>query len=207
MSGQRYPCILLFGAPGVGKGTQGAILACVPGFVHLSTGEIFRSIDAESEEGRTAAEYSAQGELVPDDLTVRIWKNWLRRQINKGRYCPDTDLLLLDGIPRNVRQAEILDEHIEVLRLVHFVAADEEAMVQRIKKRALEHGRIDDADEQVIRKRFEVYRQESEPVLRHYVPELVSPIEASGTPAEVLRAVLDCLIPVQNAHLNAARTG
>src|SRR5262245_46307142 len=70
----RYPCVLLFGAPGVGKGTQGKLLGQVPGFVHMASGDIFRSLDRSSELGRKFQEYSSKGLLVPDEVTVSVWK-------------------------------------------------------------------------------------------------------------------------------------
>ena len=73
----RYPAALLFGAPGVGKGTQGAILARIPGFFHLSSGDIFRSIDIGGEDGREVTKYISRGDLVPDELTVKIWRRAL----------------------------------------------------------------------------------------------------------------------------------
>ena len=69
----RYDTILLFGPPGVGKGTQGHIVATIPGFYHSSTGDIFRNLDSTSEMGKLFFEYSSRGELVPDDVTLRIW--------------------------------------------------------------------------------------------------------------------------------------
>ena len=70
----RYSCVLLFGPPGVGKGTQGKILANIPGFFHLSVGDVFRSVDIGSEDGREVYNYISQGQLVPDPLTMKIWK-------------------------------------------------------------------------------------------------------------------------------------
>ena len=69
---ETFRSILLFGPPGVGKGTQGKILGMVPGFFHLSVGDVFRSIDIGSDDGKQVYQYSSQGQLVPDELTVRI---------------------------------------------------------------------------------------------------------------------------------------
>ncbi|MEO1717767.1 MAG: nucleoside monophosphate kinase, partial [Planctomycetota bacterium] len=69
---EKYQCVLLFGAPGAGKGTQGAILGRIPGFFHLSCGEVFRSLDIHSDLGKVFYEYSSKGELVPDEVTVDI---------------------------------------------------------------------------------------------------------------------------------------
>src|SRR3954464_3933101 len=74
----KYKSILLFGAPGSGKGTQGKILSSIPGFYHTSTGDIFRSLDLQSETGRIFWEYSSRGELVPDEFTIKHWKTYVK---------------------------------------------------------------------------------------------------------------------------------
>jgi adenylate kinase len=200
MSATRYKTVLLFGAPGVGKGTQGRILGQIPGFYHLACGDVFRSLDINSPEGREIYKFSSRGELAPDEITIRVWKRSLDAYTTLSYYKPHEDLLILDGIPRNVRQAELLKEHIEVKHVVHLMCSDEESMIHRMRRRAIRENRADDADEKVIRRRFEVYRDESEPVLRCYPPEIVSRIDAIGSPAEVLLSVLKCVVPVQNLH-------
>jgi adenylate kinase len=197
----RFPAILLFGAPGVGKGTQGAILGHVPGFYHLACGDVFRSLNMSSPEGREIYQFSSRGELVPDELTVRIWKKALHGHIAISRYKPPDEFLILDGIPRNLRQAEIIQDTINVLHVIHLVCADEKSMIDRIKRRAIRENRADDANEEVIRTRFEVYARESEAVINCYPAENISRINAFQSPAEVLRAILDVLIPIQNRWL------
>ena len=198
MQQRELPTILLFGAPGVGKGTQGHILGRIPGFFHLACGEVFRSIDISSPEGQEIYQYTSHGQLVPDDLTMRIWAKALDNQIAAGAYKPHEDMLVLDGIPRNVNQAKILENHVKILRVVHLVCSDEESMIHRMKRRAIKENRADDANESVIRHRFDVYHAESAPVLNFYRDELISDVEAIATPAEVLHDVLQVLIPVQN---------
>jgi adenylate kinase len=197
----RFPTILLFGAPGSGKGTQGNILGHIPGFYHLSCGDVFRSLNIGSPEGREIYQYSSRGQLVPDELTVRIWKKALHGQIAISRYKPPDEFLVLDGIPRNPEQAKIIADIINIRHIIHLVCADENAMIDRIKRRAIRENRADDANEQIIRTRFEVYRQESEPVLSYYPPDLISQVDAVGSPAEVLQSILKVLIPIQNEWL------
>lgn len=200
MTTERRKAVLLFGAPGVGKGTQGRILGQIPGFFHLSSGDVFRSIDIESNEGQEIYKYSSRGELVPDELSISIWKQGLDARATLSMYKPKVDILILDGIPRNVRQAEILEKHIDVLKVLHLTCSDEEEMIHRIRRRAIRENRADDANESVIRRRFEVYREESAQVLSCYPEEIVSNIDAIGSPAGVLFACLESLVPVQNAH-------
>jgi len=192
----RCPTILLFGAPGVGKGTQGAVLGHVPGFFHLACGDVFRSLNINSPEGREIYEYSSRGQLVPDELTIRIWKKALQGHIAISRYRPPDEFLILDGIPRNPAQVSMIADTINVQHVVHLVCADIDKMVDRIKRRAIRDNRADDANEEVIRTRLEVYRQDSEPVINCYPSEIVSRIDAMRTPVEVLRDMLDVLIPV-----------
>ena len=199
----RHPAILLFGAPGVGKGTQGTILGQIPGFYHLSCGDVFRSLNINSPEGREIYEFSSRGQLVPDELTVKIWKKSLMGHIAISRYKPPDELLILDGIPRNPAQIEMLKDTINVLHIIHLVCADLDKMIDRIKRRAIRDNRADDANEEVIRTRFEVYLRESEPVISAYPAEIISQIDAMASPPEVLVGVLQKLIPVRNTWLQS----
>ena len=192
----RYSTVLLFGSPGVGKGTQGELLGRIPGFVHMASGDIFRSLDKDSDLGRKFHQYSSQGLLVPDDVTIEVWRDHVQRRVTDGTYRPDVELLLLDGIPRNITQCAELDAYIDVLRVVHLKAPDIDDMVDRLKKRAAKQGRTDDADVSVIRRRFEVYQQETAPVLGYYDAKLLNEVDALGLPAEVLMHVLETIVPV-----------
>lgn len=195
---EAFKSVLLFGAPGVGKGTQGKLLGQIPGMRHLATGDIFRGLDKHSELGRKVSGYMARGELVPDELTIQLWQEHMRGLMHSSppAYRPERDLLILDGIPRSLNQAMAMDRHINVLLILHLTFTDMDDMVMRLKRRALQQGRLDDADEAVIRRRFDVYVQETRPVLSHYDPKLVGEVNAVGAPAEVLMHVLQTLVPV-----------
>ncbi|MDE0889556.1 MAG: nucleoside monophosphate kinase [Phycisphaerales bacterium] len=198
----RYKTVLLLGAPGAGKGTQGKILGQIPGFFHLACGDVFRSLDTTSDLGAKFLDYSSRGELVPDALTIEMWRQNMHAQTVLSLFKPKVDLLVLDGIPRSLGQAEALSPHLDVLSIIHLVCPDLDAMVQRMKKRAIKENRLDDADERVIRRRFEVYDRETSPVLGHYPAELVTEVSAMGSPAEVLEHVLEAVVPVQNKHFH-----
>ena len=198
MAAKKHTSVLLFGPPGVGKGTQGQILGTIPGFFHHSSGDVFRSLAIGSPEGKEVYRYISKGQLVPDELTMTIWKKSLEGQIGVSAYKPYEDLLVLDGIPRNVKQAELLEAEVDVRRVVQLYCGDEEQMIHRIKRRAIRENRVDDANEQVIRQRFKVYHEQSEPVLNHYSKEMIFQVDAMHSPAEVLLRVLEVLIPVQN---------
>ena len=141
MSNHRYKSILLFGAPGVGKGTQGKIIGHIPGFFHLACGDVFRSLDMTSELGAKFLEYSSRGELVPDELTIEMWKTNMHAQTVLSIYKPTQDLLVLDGIPRNLGQAQALEPYLDVLMVIHLVCRDIDAMVMRMRRRALKENR------------------------------------------------------------------
>lgn len=200
MSTTRYKTILLFGAPGAGKGTQGKILGKIPGFFHLACGDVFRSLDLSSDLGKEFLAFSSRGELVPDDLTIEMWRQNMHAQTVLSLYKPAVDLLILDGIPRSVAQAKAMEKYLDVLEVIHLVCPDRDEMVRRMRKRALKENRLDDADEKVIRRRFEVYDKETSPVLAVYPASIISDVDAMGSPAEVLQHVLEVVVPVQNTH-------
>ena len=204
MSERQYTAIMLFGAPGTGKGTQGKILGAIPGFCHVSSGDIFRSLDPDSESGKTFHAHSSKGELVPDELTIRIWNEHMQRLEADGSFVASRDLLVLDGIPRSVQQAELMSRNVDVMRLVHLVCSDPEQMVTRLRLRAEKENRVDDAKEDVIRNRMKVYRDETRPVLDHYDQSLVSEVDALGTPVEVLQSILEAVVPAYSDRFGNA---
>lgn len=198
----RYQSILLFGAPGVGKGTQGKVLGAIPGFFHMSMGDAFRALDPTSELGRVFKQYSTRGELVPDEFTIRLWHEFLEGEARNGVFEPRTDLLVLDGVPRNPDQVKLLGPYSQMLRVIHLIASDEEAMIDRLRRRALKENRADDAKEEVIRRRWEVYREETEPVLSTIDPSLIREIDCMGTPAAVMHRILGEVAPLAEEIAN-----
>ncbi len=207
MGKDRFETILLVGAPGVGKGTQGKILGQIPGFFHLSCGEVFRTIDIHSDLGKVFYEYSSRGELVPDEVTVRMWNENISAQTVLGLFKPKVDLLVLDGIPRSVNQARLLERYINVLKIIRFVCSDKEEMIRRLRRRALKENRVDDAREAVIRKRWEVYEEETKPILDFYPADLIAEVNAIGSPARILQVILENVVPVQEKHFQNPVSG
>jgi adenylate kinase len=193
---RRYRAILLFGPPGSGKGTQGKILASIPGFFHSATGDIFRSLDLQSQAGQIMQQYMSRGELVPDEFTVNVWKNYIRGMELVHQFHASSEILVLDGIPRSVKQAQLLEDTVEVVKIIHLVA-DYEKMVERIRRRAFKENRADDAKEDVIRRRMEVYERDTKPLLAHYPRKLVANIDATMSQLRVLRAIIDVLVPLK----------
>src|SRR6516164_535857 len=186
----RYLTYLLFGAPGSGKGTQGKALGMVPRFFHCACGDVFRSIDTRTKVGQAFIYYSSRGELVPDEISIELWKESISSHVESHRFKPELDALLLDGIPRNLKQAELMGSLIEVDKVFHLSCPDRSTLVERLKKRALKDNRLDDANEAVIHKRLETYEIETKPVLGCYGSALIHKIDATQSPARVLWEIL-----------------
>ena len=186
----KYKTILLFGAPGAGKGTQGKILGTVPNFFHCACGDVFRNLRIDNELGRTFIEYSSRGELVPDQATIQLWKQSIKGSQSLGHFNPDKDALVLDGIPRNVAQAEMLRDSVDVRAVFYLTCSDFNKLVERLQRRALRENRLDDANLAVIRNRLETYENETKPVLDFYGPDLVHKIDSTQNPINVLRDIL-----------------
>lgn len=189
----RYRTILLFGAPGSGKGTQGKILGKLPGYYHFACGDVFRNLRTEDELGRVFREYAGRGELVPDEPTIKLWRRTIHGYVLSGAFLPNVDTLVLDGIPRNLRQAELLHDTLDVRAVLYLTCEDLNKMVERLQRRALRENRLDDANIEVIRRRLETYESESKPVLDYYGRGIVHAIDSTATPLNVLRSILEVL--------------
>ncbi len=177
--------MVLVGPPGAGKGTQAIRLAESLGVPHISTGDLFRAnLSRRTELGLAAQRFMDAGDLVADEVTVGMVADRLND--------PDTENgFILDGFPRTVAQADaltaLLAEDNQELDGVVALEVPEDVVVKRLISR----GRDDDTEE-VIRRRQEVYRQETYPLLRHYAHRLVT-VDAVGEVEEITERVLDAL--------------
>ena len=192
----KYRTVLLFGAPGAGKGTQGKILGHIPHFFHCACGDVFRSLKTDSQIGQTFLEYSSRGELVPDQPTIQLWRYFIDGSTKTGRFHPEEDTLVLDGIPRNVNQAEILKDTLDVISVFYLRCKKVDQLVERLQRRALKENRLDDANIDVIRTRLKTYERESKPVLDFYGRSLLHRIDADQTPAKVCYDILKHVVRV-----------
>lgn len=188
----RYKAILLFGGPGSGKGTQGKILGAFPNLSHISSGDIFRGLSSQSNIGQEFRSYSTKGLLVPDELTVRVWLRYMAGLENLEQFVPDYHVLISDGIPRTPAQADMLADHLEVLKILNFTM-EEKRLIVRLKGRALKESRADDADDAVIRKRIQVYEESTKPIVEKYAAELIVEINADQAPIDVAKDVFTAL--------------
>jgi len=192
----KYRTILLFGAPGAGKGTQGKILGQIPNFFHCACGDVFRNLKIDSDIGRIFIEYSSRGKLVPDEPTIQLWRQFIENSKKIGRFHPDQDTLVLDGIPRSVNQAEILNDTLDVVAIFYLRCHDFEKLVERLQRRALKENRLDDANMDVIRTRLKTYEKETKPVLNFYGRKLVHRIDSDQQPVKVLHDILRHIVKV-----------
>lgn len=158
--------LILFGPPGSGKGTQATKLVEHYNLYHISTGDMFRSeLKGETELGLLAKSYIDKGELVPDEVTI----NMLKKRVEAN---PDVKGFIFDGFPRTVAQAEALDamlaEKNDFITALTMLDVTDEELVGRLLNRAKDSGRADDADENVIRNRIQIYKDNTLPVAGYY---------------------------------------
>ena len=194
----RYRTILLFGMPGSGKGTQGAVLGQLPGLVHVSCGDIFRKLPKYGDLGREIVGYTSAGRMVPDDLTVRIWERHIKILELQELLLPDHHTLVLDGLPRTYAQAERLAGVLNVIQIFHLKIDDVVNAKERLKARALRENRLDDINEEVIQRRLQTYHDETFDTLRFYDPSLVFDIDASQSPLDVLHDIIGRLTEIED---------
>jgi len=185
----KYRTILMFGAPGSGKGTHGRNLGVIPGFFHCACGDVFRNLRPDSPLGKVFLEHSSQGELVPDQPTIELWRQYIETSTKIGRFHPGEDTLVLDGIPRSVPQAEMLSDTLDVVAMF-YLTSSRENLVARMQRRAMKDNRLDDANLDVIRQRLKTYEQESKPVLNFYGKKLVRRINTDQPPVKTFLDIL-----------------
>lgn len=193
---QPFRSVLVFGPPGSGKGTLGKFLSSAGNHYHLSSGDIFRGLSPESPAGELFHNYAGKGLLLPDEVTIQIWNHYVHGLIATNRYFPEQQLLLLDGIPRTIRQANLLDKLIKIEKVIVLSIEDTEELIKRIQRRALIEKRMDDMHTDVLRTRMEVYERDTSKLLDHYPKELIARFNADQKPLDVLRDVLISLSPL-----------
>jgi adenylate kinase len=180
--------LILFGPPGSGKGTQSEKLVEKYGLVHLSTGNLLREeIANKTPLGIEAKNFMDKGQLVPDEVVIGMIDNSLE-------YHKDAIGFLFDGFPRTVAQAEALDKLLELkntqIATVLALEVQEEELVKRLLNRGKTSGRSDDTNEAVIRKRFNVYSNETEPVAGHYKKDKkFQSIKGEGTVDDIFQSL------------------
>ena len=158
--------IVLFGPPGAGKGTQAIKLVEKYKLVHLSTGDIFRAnIKGGTELGKLAKSYMDAGNLVPDEVTIKMLESEVNKQTNPKGF-------IFDGFPRTTAQAQALDKFLSgknlSISMTLALEVDEEELTKRIILRGKESGRVDDQNEEIVRNRVKEYNNKTSPLKDFY---------------------------------------
>lgn len=191
--------IILFGPPGSGKGTQALKLKEKYNLAHISTGDIFRAVIATpSDLGNELRSYMDKGQLVPDELTIRVLASYI-----DGHGLLQSEGIIFDGFPRTIPQANALDrffaERNSNITIVLSLLVQEEEVVQRLLLRGQTSGRTDDNNEMVIRKRMQVYRDQTLPLADYYSNQhKFIELKGEGTVEEVFELLcreIDHLLP------------
>ncbi|MEI2737833.1 MAG: adenylate kinase [Chitinophagaceae bacterium] len=184
--------LILFGPPGSGKGTQSDKLVAKYGLVHLSTGNLLREeIAQKTPLGVEARSFMDKGQLVPDEVVIGMVDSYFDKH-------KDARGFLFDGFPRTVAQAKALDNLLELkkteIAVVLALEVGEDELVKRLLNRGKTSGRSDDTNEEVIRKRFSVYINETTPVAEHYkrVKKFQS-VKGEGNVDKIFNAISDAI--------------
>jgi adenylate kinase len=190
-----YRGILLFGYPGSGKGTQGKILSALPGFHHVAMGDILRGLTGANPLFEKVQSYLRKGDLVPDELVMDLFF----RHVD-GLNVGSSDLLIIDGIPRNSRQVDLLNQKVNVIKIFKLSIYDEAVVIDRLRKRARAQNRPDDASDEVIRHRLDVYKRETESSTKRYPGTILTRIQANQPIFDVHLDIISALGKMRDIH-------
>ena len=181
--------LLIMGPPGAGKGTQAAVICELLGIPHISTGDLFRLNLAQGTAlGQEAKKYMDAGEYVPDSVTNGMVRERLRDADTANGF-------LLDGYPRTVAQVAELDGMLGANKLDRVIelTADTDEVVSRLLGRAIEQGRADDTED-VIRRRLEVYTEQTAPLTELYASRgILVQVDGMGEVTEVTSRILSAV--------------
>jgi adenylate kinase len=183
--------IVLFGPPGAGKGTQSALLKKKYGLVHISTGDVFRGLDPDSDLAKLAKSYSDKGNLVPDEITIKI----LESEVQKY---PDAKGVIYDGFPRTTAQAEALDAFLafkgNTVSMMLSLVVPEDELKARLIARAKVSGRADDANPEIVQNRIDTYNKSTAPVASFYEEQnKLKEIDGIGSREEIFERLCNSI--------------
>lgn len=190
--------IVIFGAPGSGKGTQSERLADRYGLLHISTGEVLREhIARKTKLGIIADSYISKGQLIPDDLMIKVLASVLDNEPQAAQAG-----VIFDGFPRTIPQAKALklmmEEHNSRVHAVIGLEVDENCLMQRMLLRGQQEGRADD-NEDTIKQRLAVYHQQTAPLREYYIAEgKYCGIDANGTIDEIFARIARAIDALPN---------
>lgn len=177
--------VLFLGPPGAGKGTQAEQVAAHLSIAHVSTGDMFRSLDHSTELGARVDALMKAGDLIPDSITIEMLEGRLEKSDASQGY-------ILDGFPRTLAQAERLDEHLGDAGLDHVIVL--EVARGELMTRLLSRGRADDTEESVAN-RLNIYSGETEPLIAYYEPRgIVTRVTGAGEVGEITKDIIEALV-------------
>ncbi|MCB9244812.1 MAG: adenylate kinase [Flavobacteriales bacterium] len=184
--------LVIFGPPGAGKGTQSEKLLDKYQLTHLSTGDVFRAnIKGETELGLLAKSFIDRGELVPDEVTIGMVKDFVEDRVSARGF-------VFDGFPRTIAQGEALDHFLNErgtpINIVLALEVDEDELVRRLLERGKISGRADDQSEATIRTRFNEYLQKTEPLLEYYEKQgKLNRVHGMGSIDDIFARLVSCI--------------
>ena len=184
--------LILFGKPGSGKGTQAEFVKNKYDLIHISTGDVFRyNISKETDLGLLAKSYMEKGDLVPDNVTIKM----LEAEVNKSS---NANGFIFDGFPRTTLQAEMLDEFLllKELSITMTIAleVDENILIERLINRGKDSGRVDDQDRSKIENRFDEYNKKTSTLIKYYKSQnKFFQIEGTGKISEISQRIYNLI--------------
>lgn len=181
--------IIIFGAPGSGKGTQGEKLAEKYGLEHVSTGDMLRAeIKSNSEFGKKADSYISKGQLIPDEVMIERFDDMMKKKNGVKGF-------IFDGFPRTIAQGlamdEMMEKYEEKVSLVLSLEVEEEELINRILKRGEESGRSDDSRD-IIESRLKIYHEQTEPLKNFYSDQFkLVRVHGQGDIEEIFESIVN----------------
>ncbi|WP_108623980.1 adenylate kinase family protein [Candidatus Similichlamydia epinepheli] len=186
--------ILLLGPPGSGKGTLGLALSRVMSIPHISTGDLVRAAPASSPLGQARVRLSDFGSFISDEMIFATIRDYIQGllftfQLEHGGW------VILDGIPRTSEQVDLISSLIEVSVTLQLYTSSKEVLFERITKRAKLHGRADDIDPEIIRKRIAIYENNVDAIASKLDSSRIFKIDATRSILHVVSDSLSVLAP------------